>query len=654
MGTNWGFFLCNCRQTIPLDSEQLVLPTAPSVLFTANYPETDMREFAARVQREQLDRVLIGCCAGAAAFEAAFGAYGQPSPKIHLLDLRNSCFTPHVDAAQAHAKASRLLRAATQTADENFQPAYSRLPAGNRIVIACDGPQGAHLAHRLREVAQPSFVVGPSVSALDAFRPGAVYTGRIAAVKGRLGDFHATVQDTEAPQMPRRELNADQVVIISRDETPAFKQRTGLHVLKNPTEADLDRLAERIRDLIGEFLKPVHVSYNADTCAGGVADQEACGLCAAACPYEAISREPENHLRMKIDHMACEGCGACVSACPTTSMRFTEPSPDELYTRLAALLAPLSSGVDNERSVILFHCGEQGRRVLEEASRRPLPYPASVLPVEVPCLRYLSEATLLASFRLGAAGLAFLGCESCQHGERALFYQKLDFCRLVLDAFALGSERLRLITADDGTASDAINTLSDFAETLKAAPLRWDGKPMTHWDNRAVIADAIAAFIAETGQEPGPSPLDATHPFAFAEVRASGCTMCRSCVNVCPTHAFRLDDNAWSLQFKHIACVACGLCERVCPEKVITLKPEIHFDREALDYRTVVKDDTVPCVQCGKPYINRKALEIVEARLLSLESLLDTFAGSRRTLLRMCPDCRAAVAMLEVEKGWKP
>ena len=62
----------------------------------------------------------------------------------------------------------------------------------------------------------------------------------------------------------------------------------------------------------------------------------------------------------------------------------------------------------------------------------------------------------------------------------------------------------------------------------------------------------------------------------------------------------------------------------------------------------------VSCTQCGKPYINRKALEAIETRVLSLESLLDTFSGQRRTLLRMCPDCRAVAAMLEVEKGWEP
>jgi ferredoxin len=654
MGRNWGLFLCNCRQTLPIDRERLVLPIVPSVLTFASDPEIDIHEFAARARREGLDRVVVSCCAGVNFFTEAFAGSDAQSPEVHYLDLKDACFRPHADLEKAHSKATRLLRATMENAELDAQPVYNRLSAGNRILIASDDPQGVELAQRLRAVARPFFVVDPSVLTLDAFQSAQVHRGRITEIKGRLSDFHVTIQNVEAPGAPHRELHADQVVIISKDGMPSFKRRTGLHLLNDPSETELDRVADSIRDLIGDFLKPVHVLYDTAICAGGVADQEACGICITACPYDAISREPENHLRMKIDHMACEGCGACVSACPTTSLRFTEPSPHELYTRIAALLTPLGSGGDGERWVILFHCGEQGKRVLEEAGKRPLPYPATVLPVEVPCLRYVSEANMLAAFRMGAAGLGFLGCENCPHGERELFHQKYDFCRLTLDAFGLGRDRLQLITAENGTEAQAITILSRFAETVEATPIRWDGKPMPDRGNRGLIADAIGVLITQTGGEPGRKPLDISHPFAFAEVRASGCTMCRSCVNVCPTHAFSLDEKSQSLQFKHISCVACGLCEKVCPENVITLRHEIRFERGALENQTVVQDDMVSCLKCGKPYINRRALETVEARLFSLDSFLDTFSGNRRGLLRMCPDCRTVVAMLEVEKGWKP
>jgi len=654
MAAKWGLFLCNCRKTLPLDPQRLVLPIAPSVLSFATDPDNDVREFATAVNREQPDQVLIGCCAAPSLFRETLSTAGGQSLKLHFVNLKESCFLAHSDLQQAHAKATRLLRAAVAAAEAKKTPAYNPLNVGGRILIAADGPRGRELADKLRDFAQPFLVVPPEDGAIDGDGPWQLYRGRIVEIQGRLGDFRVTIEDASEPGTARREVKVDQVVIISQNDTPSVKARTGCHLLINPSEADLARLAERIRDLIGEFLKPVQVSYETDICAGGTANQEACGICITACPYDAISRDPQNHLRIQVDHMACEGCGACVSACPTSALHFTEPSPHELYTRMAALLTPLPGQNGGEALTILFHCGEQGRRALEEAGRRPLPYPATVLPVEVPCLRYVSEANMLAAFRLGAAGVGLLGCERCQHGERELLYQKLDFCRLTLDAFGLDSERLRLITADDNTQAEAVAALTGFAATLKTTPIRWDGKPIRYWDNREVIAEAIRTFIERTGREPGRRTFDAPYPFAFADVEASGCTMCRSCVNACPTHAFKLDEKTQSLQFKHIACVACGLCEKVCPENVITLRRELFFEREALEYRTVVQDDMVSCANCGKPYINRKALAAVEARVLSLESLLDTFTGNRRNLLRMCPDCRAVVAMLEVEKGWKP
>jgi hypothetical protein len=44
----------------------------------------------------------------------------------------------------------------------------------------------------------------------------------------------------------------------------------------------------------------------------------------------------------------------------------------------------------------------------------------------------------------------------------------------------------------------------------------------------------------------------------------------------------------------------------------------------------------------------------VEAKVFGMAQLLDTFTGSRRNLLRMCPNCRAVAAVLEMEKGWEP
>ena len=143
-------------------------------------------------------------------------------------------------------------------------------------------------------------------------------------------------------------------------------------------------------------------------------------------------------------------------------------------------------------------------------------------------------------------------------------------------------------------------------------------------------------------------------PFAMAEVNEGACTLCRACATVCPTHAFMFSGQENALYFKHIDCVACGLCVQSCPENAINLRRELYLEKDALEYQQMVADEMIHCARCEKPYINRKALEAVEGKVLGLGSLLDTFTGNRQKLLRMCPDCRAVAAMWEVEQGWEP
>lgn len=702
----WGVVLCTCNETLPVDRRAvgrgLGLPVPPATF--ERLARDQLTQLMTLVARERYDALVVGCCGPQELFAEALAAAGAEGTPLTVVNLRETCYWPHRDPGAAAVKAVRLLRAARAALARPGPGAEQRLRVGPRVLIVTDSPRGVELAERLADLGQPLLVLDETSDRFDGARlhplPWKAVWGRLAGLQGRLGAFQAVVEQEQpidlgtciaclrcipvchtsaiseglrlrldrcdrcgdclracekvgAIRIPRQErqvLAADQVVVVTtgrRPESPG-PTRTGHHVLVDPDARELDAAAWRVARLMGEFEKPQHVRYRAETCAGGAAGKLGCGICVRVCPYEAIERDG---LRVRVDHAACEGCGACVGACPTSSLRFTDPSDADLFTRLAALLEPVP-GAAPDRPVVCFHCPERGRAVLEVAGRERRPYPAAVLPVPVPCLRYVSEADVLGAFRLGAAGVALLGCASCPHGARQPLLVRLETCATVLDAFGVGRERLALITAD-GDPGEPLARLAALAETVGPPPLSWSG-PLGTTEHRAVVADTLAALHAATGRDPGRVPADPDAAFGYPEVRAEGCTLCRSCVNVCPTHAFRLVEATHTLELRHVSCVACGLCAQACPERVITLRRELPLARASLEWTPVVQDELVGCSRCGKPYINRRALEAVEARVLDLPALLETFAGPRRGLLRMCPDCRAVMAVLQVEEGWEP
>lgn len=159
MAAKWGLFLCDCRKTLPLDPQRLVFPTAPSVLAFASDPDRDIHDFATAVNQSRPDRVLISCCASPSLFNEALLNAGTQFSKVHFTNLKESCFSVHPDPEQAHAKATRLLRAAMEAAEAKGAPAYDPLNVGARILIAADDARGKQLAEDLGDIAQPFLVV---------------------------------------------------------------------------------------------------------------------------------------------------------------------------------------------------------------------------------------------------------------------------------------------------------------------------------------------------------------------------------------------------------------------------------------------------------------------------------------------------------------
>jgi ferredoxin len=99
------------------------------------------------------------------------------------------------------------------------------------------------------------------------------------------------------------------------------------------------------------------------------------------------------------------------------------------------------------------------------------------------------------------------------------------------------------------------------------------------------------------------------------------------------------------LRFAEDACVQCGLCKATCPEKVISLKPQIDFRAATAMSRIVKQEEPAECIRCGKPFGVKSSVDRVVAKLEGKHWMYKD-SKKRLDVIRMCEDCRV-VAMAE-------
>jgi ferredoxin len=97
------------------------------------------------------------------------------------------------------------------------------------------------------------------------------------------------------------------------------------------------------------------------------------------------------------------------------------------------------------------------------------------------------------------------------------------------------------------------------------------------------------------------------------------------------------------LSFNEQSCVQCGLCRNTCPEKVISLTPQISFLETARSHQVVKAEEPFECVRCGKAFGAKSTIEHMVSKLEGHTMFADDKALNR---LKMCEDCRI-IAMME-------
>ena len=632
--------ICSCEDTMPLDVGALRRACRGSEVTAGR-----------QLCRAELERFRAAATSGAPLTVACtqetplFAEVAWESgADIRYANIRETAGWSK-DAAAATAKIAALIAMAAEPAPEI--PFVSYESEGVILIYGRD-ERAIEAADLLKDhlditvlIRPPAAVMPPRVTEYP------VVKGLIRAAKGHLGAFELTVDDFAQPTPSSRAalrfgaskngaVSHCDVVLDLSGATPLFAAadlREG-YLRADPADgAAVLRAVMKARDLVGTFDKPRYVNFTADLCAHSRSQRVGCTRCLDLCPTGAITPDGDH---VAIDAHVCAGCGQCAAVCPTGAAAYALPPAATLMRRLRSLLATYRAA-GGTQPVLLMHDNAHGMPLIDALARGGDGLPANVLPVAVNEVTQIGLDTIAAAFAYGASAVQFLLRGKPRHDVTGL-RRTIALTEPILSGLGFGADRLSTIETDDPDA---------LGDALRAIAKRDSAPRPASFTPLGTSRELLRLALREL-QRAAPVPVDvialpAGAPFGAIEIDVAGCTLCLACVSACPTGALGDNPEKPTLRFSEDACVQCGLCQATCPEKVITLKPQIDFRAATSLARVLKEEEPFACIRCGKPFGTRSTIARVTEKLAGKHWMFQGDA-SRLELLKMCEDCRAIAA----------
>jgi ferredoxin len=634
--------ICSCEDTMPLDKAAVERGCRGADVSTAHQLcRAELEKFrAAAAGGEPL---IVGCTQEAPLFSEMAG-----DADVTYANLRETAGWSK-DAAAAGPKMAALLAAAAEPRPE---VPFLSLTSDGVILIYGRDEQAIEAGNLLKDhldvtvlIKPPAEVAPPRVTEFP------VVQGAIRSAKGYLGTFEIIVDGYAQPAPSSRGTlsfaarrdgaasHCDLVLDISGD-APLFSAadlRDGYLRADPKDPAAVLKAVLKARDLVGSFDKPRYVAFTEDLCAHSRSQIIGCTRCLDLCPAGAIAPAGDH---VAVDAYICAGCGQCAAVCPTGAAAYALPPADALMRKLRALLSAYREAGGRE-PVVLVHDEAHGTPLIEVLARVGDGLPADVLPFSVNEVTQIGLEAIAAAFAYGAAAVRLLLRAKPRHDVTGLT-RTLALAEPILAGLGFGSARVATIETDDPDAlADALRAIEKRKGTPRPATfLPVGGK-----------RDLMRLALREL-QRAAPAPVDlialpAGAPFGAIEINVEGCTLCLACVSACPTGALSDNPERPMLRFAEDACVQCGLCKATCPEKVITLMPQLDFRAATANTRVLKEEEPFHCIRCNKPFGVKSTIERVAAKLEGKHWMFQDSA-QRLDLIKMCEDCRV-VAITEQE-----
>jgi ferredoxin len=584
--------------------------------------------------------LTVACTQQAAQFTDAIG---ERPGGITFVNIRETAGWSR-DGANAGAKMAALLAAAAIPA-----PDYPLVTLSSDGIILIYGHDeaaieaGRLLAEHLDVTVmlkQPADVTPPAAAVFP------IVTGTIRNARGHFCAFELTIDDYARPRPSSRDRfvfeaprngatsRCDLMLDLSGEPPlfPAHDLRDD-YLRADPRDpAAVLRAVLAARDLVGSFDKPKYVDFTPSLCAHSRSKLTGCHRCLDLCPTGAITPAGDH---VAVNAEVCAGCGQCAAACPTGAASYALPPADtQLQILRAMLLAYHEAG--GTHPVLLLHDSQHGTPLIDALARHGDGLHANVLPLTVNELTQVGLEAIIGAFAYGAAAVRFLLRAKPRHGVTGVLLT-IGMAETILAELGFDGRRVATIETDDPDAlAEQLTGIGDLVGLETPATFRTVGKR----------SDLLRFGLSELHRL-APKPVDVIAlpqgaPVGAISVNTDGCTLCLSCVSVCPTGALRDDPERPVLKFVEDACVQCGLCQSTCPEKVITLRPQIDFRAARAPAIVIKEEEPALCVRCGTPFGVKSTIDRITAKLEGRHWMYPV-GDKRLDALRMCADCRVIV-----------
>jgi heterodisulfide reductase subunit A len=148
-------------------------------------------------------------------------------------------------------------------------------------------------------------------------------------------------------------------------------------------------------------IEPIIAEVWEDRCV--MADGKKCGICAKACPYNAISVEVGR--AAQVTTAKCHGCGGCVAECPHNAITQLHYTDAQILAQIRALLADKP-----EEKVFAFRCHWCSYGGADMAGTSHFEYSSNERGMRVMCSARMDTDFIYEAFRLGAGAVLYSGC----------------------------------------------------------------------------------------------------------------------------------------------------------------------------------------------------------------------------------------------------